>query len=719
MPQRLGETGRDTGMDFETRAAPYVGDLQWFVYPVCWPGPDGACGCGRGHEKGGKAPLPQGGYKEASTDQAQISAWSGRWPGANMAVRLDQSGLFVIDLDGEEAVAEGRALGMPTTAWSRTGNGEHWYFSRPGGLTATRSTKRGMSQGIDILADGGLILPPSRHASGRSYEWMIEPWLDLPEPPQWAIDMLGGRDRPLLGVVLEVGEVDISVPPVTLSDEGMRVWRGESYGGDRSRALASLSMHLARGGLSDAQQLVDVLGAWDRQQGDATGKGAKYAMRKDADEQYTRLAESAIAKVPEQGKPSQYVVLSDAYCENWPHTMLIDEQWYEYDAGIWVPIKKYVIERRIQQLMGDRMRPAVVLGVERALRGRLIRDMSVWDEAPDVIVCQNGAVDVYTGGIYDHSPDFYARSKAAYLYDAESIAPTWDRFIGERFEPEVARWLQEFCGICLTRDMGHEVAVWLYSPPGAGKSTFILGMRNALGPGKCGKLSLGDVMRNPRFAFVNIPGKTLLEASEQPSAYLDCSDLLNSLISGDSMTIEAKHQNAYECRPTAKILWGMNELPWLQSVSDGIFRRVKIVKMEALSVLDPGVKDRIEREGAGILRWAMQGLWRLRMSGQTLDQREPVVMRGWRESFKGANDVVGSFVEERCILDSKGKVQAQNLYDAYNSYCVRNGFRPKSRNKVSGDWLRIGLEHKVSGGRYFYWGVRLRGTDESDTVPSV
>ena len=84
------------------------------------------------------------------------------------------------------------------------------------------------------------------------------------------------------------------------------------------------------------------------------------------------------------------------------------------------------------------------------------------------------------------------------------------------------------------------------------------------------------------------------------------------------MTIEAKHQNAYECRPTAKLLWGMNELPWLQSVSDGIFRRVKIVKMEALSVLDPGVKDRIEREGAGILRWASESMPRQTRKGRPL-----------------------------------------------------------------------------------------------------
>mgnify|MGYP003346264421 FL=1 len=234
------------------------------------------------------------------------------------------------------------------------------------------------------------------------------------------------------------------------------------------------------------------------------------------------------------------------------------------------------------------------------------------------------------------------------------------------------------------------------------------------GPAKCGKLSLGDIARNPRFALVNVPGKTLLEASEQPSAFLESSDLLNSLISGDTLTIEAKHQNPFEWTPTAKLLWGMNELPSVGSANDGIFRRVKIVKMVPLEDRDPGVRAQIEREGAGILNWAMEGLRRLRLSGQTLDVREPQIMREWRRAYQSANDIAGTFVEERVEVATRDdKVQAQALYDAYYTYCIRNGFKPKSRNKIATDWARLGFEAAVLNGRRFYRGVRLRNSEES------
>ena len=714
-PYALGQ-GMEKTRAFEELAAEYA-ELGWFVYPTCWPAETGDCGCGRQHEKAGKAPLTRGGYKDASLAQGTLAEWGSQWPLANVSIRLDNSGLFVIDLDGPEACAEARELGLPETAWAKTGKGEHWYFAVPYGMAPKRATKRGKSQAIDLLGDGGIVAPPSRHASGTRYEWVVAPWADLPPPPQWALDMLEERiglgDVAVFAPVLESGDE----PPVPLSEDGMRVWRGESYENDRSRALASLSMHLVRAGLTDEQSIVNALMSWDVRAGERTGKGPKYASRRDGALQYSKLAASALARTEPSGdKQSKQIALVEAYCARWPNCMLIGESWFDYDEGIWSEAPKYLIEGRIQELMGAGAQAGTVLAVERLLRARLVQPQSIWGTAPDVIVCLNGAVDVNTGGIYAQSPEFYARRKAEYLYDKESSAPTWLRFIEDRFDADVGAWLQEFVGVALTRDMGHEVAVWLYSPPGAGKSTFITGVRAALGPAKCGKLSLGDIARNPRFALVNIPGKTLIEASEQPSSYLESSDLLNSLISGDTITIEAKHQNPFEWTPTAKLLWGMNELPTVASANDGIFRRVKIVKMAPIELRDPSVRAKIEREGAGILNWAMEGLRRLKDSGQTLDMREPQSMREWRRAYQSANDVAATFVEERVERDPAARVQAQALYDAYYTYCVRNGFKPKSRNKIATDWARLGFDAGSLNGRRFYRGIRLRNTEEMELL---
>ena len=700
-------------------------DKGWFVFPACWPDSGGNCACGYKHKVAGKAPLNASGFNGATRDLDQIGMWDERWPLANLSIAIGQSGLFIIDLDGPEAMAEGARLGLPPSTWVKTGNGQHWYYQKPAGMAPFRSTNRGASGKIDLLADGALIVPPSMHYSGRQYEWQA----DLPEqalPPEWAVEMLriqAEKPRAALDMGAVVLLLEPEAPPVPLSDDGLKVWEGESYSGDRSRALASLSMHLALGGLREEGVLAGTLKGWDSARGNQTPKGPKYLGRRDGDARYMEMARSALMRVAEReqkpimsgGAKSVYVALSDEYSERYPSGMMIDDQWYEYAGGIWDKIDKYIVEWRIQQIMGDKMKPSVVLGVERALRGRFSKTSRVWDEAPDVIVCQNGAVDVYTGRVYDHSAEFMARKQTEYFYDPEAMCPTWDAFITDRFTPPVAQWLQEFAGICLTRDMSHEVAVWLYSPPGAGKSTFISGMEKALGAARAGRLSLADVARNPRFSLVNIPGKTLLVAAEQPSTGVETSDIINSLISGDTISIEAKHQNAYETRPVSKILWGMNELPRFQSASDGIFRRVKIVKMQALKKLDPTIKDKIEREGAGILRWAMAGLARLVLSGQSLSVRCPEAITTAGTEFRRGNDVVGTFIEERIDIGAEYRVQAQELYDSYSAWCIRNGYRSKSRNTVGADWTRMGLEQRQSNGRTWYKGAKLRDLIQGDS----
>jgi putative DNA primase/helicase len=111
--------------------------------------------------------------------------------------------------------------------------------------------------------------------------------------------------------------------------------------------------------------------------------------------------------------------------------------------------------------------------------------------------------------------------------------------------------LGEFAGYCLTVDTSHELAVWLYGPPGGGKSTFIEGFKAMLGK-YAGLLGLADIQRS-RFALADLPGKTLVVAAEQPSDYISSSHILNAIISGEEILVERKFRDAFTVTPRAKI----------------------------------------------------------------------------------------------------------------------------------------------------------------------
>jgi hypothetical protein len=168
--------------------------LDGYTIPTCWPDVAGRCACGRGHaeQRAGKAPLVEWGVFVASPPtEEQQAAWRRRWPEANCALLVQLAGVVVIDCDGEEALSEATALGLPLAVVAVSGRGRHYYYRAPQGVAGKSTTRRGRSKRIDVLAGGLLTIPPSRHRLGRAYKWIIGPnERALKDPPSWAVQML-------------------------------------------------------------------------------------------------------------------------------------------------------------------------------------------------------------------------------------------------------------------------------------------------------------------------------------------------------------------------------------------------------------------------------------------------------------------------------------------------------------------------------------------------
>jgi putative DNA primase/helicase len=289
-------------------------------------------------------------------------------------------------------------------------------------------------------------------------------------------------------------------------------------------------------------------------------------------------------------------------------------------------------------------------------------------------------------------------SSVPYAYNPTAKAPSWDYFLATTV-PEAAGFLQEFAGYALTVDTSHELAVWLFGPPGAGKSTFIEGLKALLGE-RAGVLGLADVQRN-RFALANLPGRTLLVATEQPSSdYIASTHLLNAIISGEEIAVERKFKDPFYITPRGKIYWAMNDLPRVGDANSGLFRRVKVVPFPKLEKEpERDLKDKIKAEGAGILNWALEGLGRLKDRGVF---SVPASVREATADFQKTNDIPALFVKEAGILSENDRVQAAELYKAYARWCEDNGHKPQSSTSIAQHWRRLGFEKRIIRGRTYY-----------------
>jgi len=179
----------DTALEYALK------DLR--VFPLHSIDEAGACTCGKADcGSPGKHPRTKNGVKDATTDVEQIAAWWAKWPDANVGIATG-NGLLVLDVDTKhdgiktiEQMEEAEGP-MPETAMVLTGGGgRHYYFYLPPDKREGVKNAVGIGRGLDLRFDGGYVVaPPSRHVSGRTYEWEASSELSTGYtlPPVWLL----------------------------------------------------------------------------------------------------------------------------------------------------------------------------------------------------------------------------------------------------------------------------------------------------------------------------------------------------------------------------------------------------------------------------------------------------------------------------------------------------------------------------------------------------
>jgi len=204
----------DTAIEYASK------DLR--VFPLHSIDEAGACTCGKADcGSPGKHPRTKNGVKDATTDAEQIAAWWTKWPDANVGIATG-NGLLVLDVDtkhdGIETIEQMEETEgpMPETAMVLTGGGgRHYYFYLPPDKREGVKNAVGIGRGLDLRFDGGYVVaPPSRHVSGRTYEWEASSELSTGYtlPPVWLLKAIhggGSSSKPQKGV---------TTPPDALRD---------------------------------------------------------------------------------------------------------------------------------------------------------------------------------------------------------------------------------------------------------------------------------------------------------------------------------------------------------------------------------------------------------------------------------------------------------------------------------------------------------------------
>ncbi|MEZ5447071.1 MAG: phage/plasmid primase, P4 family [Gammaproteobacteria bacterium] len=313
---------------------------------------------------------------------------------------------------------------------------------------------------------------------------------------------------------------------------------------------------------------------------------------------------------------------------------------------------------------------------------RIVAPPDLFDSDPLRLAVENGIVDLKTGSLLPHAKENYVTRISPVVHDSKARCPSFEAFIERIFDGdrELIAYVQRVLGYCLTGYTKEQVLFFLYGTGANGKSTFVNVIRALLGQDlfcatqsetfmlqRGGRSSSNDIAR--------LQGIRVTAATEVRGSSMLNESLIKDLTGGDAVTARYLYREYFDFKPTLKLVMVGNHKPVIHGDDDGIWRRFHVIPFLIRipdSERDPELLGKLEKELPGILNWALAGCREWLAKGLL----PPKTVQGAINEYRSEMDVLGNFIEERCLVGDQHSVRAQELYMAYKGWCAANSLRP-------------------------------------------
>jgi putative DNA primase/helicase len=324
---------------------------------------------------------------------------------------------------------------------------------------------------------------------------------------------------------------------------------------------------------------------------------------------------------------------------------------------------------------------------------------------------ENGTIDVRTGELREHRQEDLITKMANVKYDKEADCPIWKNFLMEimNYNPELIRFIQTAAGWAITGDTSEQAMFILFGTGANGKSTFLNTIMNLLGdyaiatPTETFMKKNGHQLTND---LARLRGTRFVTTTEAEQRRRLSEPLIKQITGNDRITARFLYGEFFHFMPTFKIFMATNHKPVIKGSDHGIWRRIKLIPFTtriAEERQDKELEEKLQREASGILNWLLEGA--KRWTEERL--KTPHIITSATDEYRGEMDVIGNFIQERCVQEEGASIRARELFKCYQEWCEENNEHACSERFLGLRLKELGLEQKrCSDGRYWQ-GVQL------------
>lgn len=332
---------------------------------------------------------------------------------------------------------------------------------------------------------------------------------------------------------------------------------------------------------------------------------------------------------------------------------------------------------------------------------------SGFDADPDLLCTSTGVVDLRTGELRPHGPQYRMMQQTAAPYVPGATHEAWTKAL-EALDVTERAWLQRWIGCGLTGyqpdDNGAATPI-LTGGGSNGKSVIMTGIARAFG---------GYAHMGAHALLTPDGGKDLLRAAAALRGVRLCyvEELTDGILNGNAVkqmsatpTVkgEFKFRDEFEFTATHSLMVSANVMPRLDEGTDAVVRRLAVLPFQHRYVPNPTRRgDKLADAGllraletreaqAAILAWAVDGARGYFAAGQhVLPATEG--MQAAKNSWLGNIDTLAGFFTDMLVADEDAMIPWTHLYAAFADWQRENGGKA---------WNKATFKNRVASHRLF------------------
>lgn len=307
---------------------------------------------------------------------------------------------------------------------------------------------------------------------------------------------------------------------------------------------------------------------------------------------------------------------------------------------------------------------------------------------------KNNIYDINTRETFEATSEYFVANPIPWEVGESEETPTMNKLFSTWVDEKDIDKLYELMAFTTVPEMFIHSFIFLFSPPGMGKGTFVNMLLNFIGTKNSVSTSMNRINANPRFETNNWNKKLLITMSEVSNVNdLKNSGLINQATGGDQIRGEVKGGGGFDFVNYGKFIYPTNKLLKVDP-EDGFGRRVRIIKFKTRFEREKDVLSKIpEIEYRNLAKKC------LRIAGELYKERRftgdvdiSERMNNYQEESKTPLE---KFIDNNCDIDNfEDKILLDEFFSIYLKHLKESGGRQINKPNLAKELKKLGWETK-------------------------